>query len=352
MSKAASKISFIRRYDYKRFRLSIGYSGFYALGLAAIVLAVTKLAAGSLGAFPEFLSYGPFGQLFFYNLLVFFVLTIYLIALPGMLIFDGIPTNRWNLYYKNGIGINTLIFNKLLFCVGSLARIYALGLAPILAVGFLTANGSAATILDLVLCALLGVCILLAVVMPALFFGSFLYNRFAVGPLVLLGAAGTGLLLWRAGYFNAADEASAITAVRALMLPAPLSLSVIAIACLLLFSLGAFLFASSKARSYDVEELDDEALIALGVTRDMMVYERDGEDFEVAISGPEVFGIDEELEEPDFTEIRAAYGDEDEEPVPAQKAKKEKKPKKEKKSRRRRDEEEDEANEVDEDEDY
>ena len=349
MSKAASKIGFIRSYNYKRFRLSIVYSAFYALCLAVIALAVSKLAAGALGALPEFLSFGPFGQLYLYNILVYFVLTVYLIALPGMLIFDGIPTNRWNLYCKGGISVNALIFNKLLFCLGSLVRIYALGLVPVLAVGFLTASGSAATILDLLLAALLGVCILLVVVMPALFFASFLYNRFAVGALVLVGAAGAGALLWRAGYFGAADEAAGIAAVRALILPAPLSLSVIAIACLLLFSLGAFLFASSKARGYEVEELDDDALIALGVTRDMMIYERDGDEFEVAISGPDVHGIDEEPDEPDFTEIRASYDDDeaDEEPARPPKSKKEKKPKREKKPRARRDEED-----FDEDEDF
>lgn len=321
MSRVASKVGFVRRYDYKRFRLTIGHSAIYAVVLAAVALAVCKFAAGSLGAFPAFLSAGPFGAVYFYNLLIYFALTIYLAVFPGMLIFDGIPTNRWNLYFKSGIGIPALIFNKLLFCVGSLLRIYALGLVPVAAVGFLTAGGTGATALEVLLCTVLGVCLVLAVVMPALFFGSFLYRRLVVGALAVVGAAASGFLLWRGGYFSASDEAAAIAAVRSLVMPAPLSLSVVAVAFLILFGLGAYLFASSRAKNYDVEELDDEALIALGVTKDMVVYERDGDDFEVAISGPEVFGLEEEqAEESEPEEDRGA---------------KEKKPTREKKKRKR-----------------
>ena len=305
MNQAAGKPGFVRRYDYKRHHLTIGYTLFYSAVLALVTLLVCKAAAGHFSVLPSFLGASPFGVLYFYNILVYVTLSVGLILCPLMLMFDGLPTNRWNLYYKNGIAPAKLIFNKLLFCVGSLLRVYALGALLAFVVGFLTRGTTGTGVGDLVRVFLLGAAIVLLLVMPALFFAVFLYNRFLVSLFVALSSVGVFFLLHAYHYFSAPDETAAIAAVRALGGFSPTGAVVPAVALLLIFSGGMFLFAVPRVRSYNTEELDDEALIQLGISKNVMVYEKDGSDYEVAISGPEVNGLADEPELPDFADEEA-----------------------------------------------
>ncbi len=333
INKAASGVGFSRKYDYRRHKLTIGYTLFFAGIFLLASLAVAKLVAGANRLLPAFINTTVVGQLYIYNLIAFSLIAITLMVDSRMLIFDGIPTNRWNLFFKSGIAPGKLIFNKLFFSIGAVLRVYLIGAVGAFALGFLFKSGeSAAGLVDWILAVVLGVCMLLVLILPAIFFGSFVYKRLAVSGVVLVTAVGVFLLLYVGGYLAARDEAGAIAAIRSLVMPAPTAISVIAFGCLVLFSVGAYLFASSRIRNYEIEELDDEELMRLGVTRDIVIYERDEDDYEVAISGPELFEAEDNLPEPTFEHGETADGDR------KKKRDKKEKPKKEKKSKRSRDE--------------
>lgn len=296
---AVGTAGFLRRYDYRRYKLTIGYTLFYSLGLFAVSALIARFAAGSSHPLPAFIRTTVTGQLYIHNLIVFAAVAVALLINPRMVIFDEIPTNRWNLFYKSGIRAGQLIANKLLFCIGSVLRIYLISAAFSLVLGLLLHPESSSGAGGLVRLLLLGICMLLVLIMPGLFFGAFFYKRIMVRCVCLLSAAGVVGLLMLAGYFGAQDEASAAAAVRSLVHPAPTALSVIAAALLILCALGAWLIAGAKLRNYEVEELDDRELLRLGMTRDIVVYEQNGSSMAVAISGPELFG-DGEPFAPDF----------------------------------------------------
>ena len=301
INKAAAKAGFSRRYDYKRYKLTLGFTLVIAGLLLLVSFLASRFAAGEGRPLPGFMKTTVFGQLYLYNMIAFLCGAIVLIIDPRMLIFDGIPSNRWNMYFKSGINAGSLIANKLLFCVCSVLRIYLIGAAGTLLIGLLTRSGDSVTgILDWVLVILLGVCMQLILIMPGVFFGSFLYKRLVISAINLVAAAGLFALLMVSGYTGAQDEAAGAAAVRGMIMPSPTALSLIAFACLVLGAVGAYFFASAKIRSYEVEELDDDELMRLGITRDIVVYERDEDEYSVAISGPELYEVDEELPVPKF----------------------------------------------------
>lgn len=340
INKAASGSGFTRKYDYRRYKLTIGYTLFFSFVLFGITFAISRFAAGSSGLLPQFMQTTVFGQLYLYNIVALALTAIGLIIFPKMMIFDDIPTNRWNLFFKSGISIGKLIGNKVLFCVSSILRVYAIGALGALLLGLLTKSGDTqAGILQWVLTFLLGICMLMTLIMPAVFFGSFLYNRFVLSAILLVSSLGIGFLLFSAGYITPADETVALQSMMALIRFSPTSLLIISIACSILFTVGAFMLASSKIKNYEIEELDDDELIQLGITKDIVVYERDEDDYEVAISGPEIFDVESSVPEPKF-ERTGTDSDDDDDDVPRKK-KKEKKSKKEKKRNRRDDDDDD-----------
>jgi len=115
--------------------------------------------------------------------------------------------------------------------------------------------------------------------------------------------------VWKNNYYVCESLADIQAGTNNLVNPInPLGLILITIVFTAVFCVIAYLTAVSRARNYNIEELDDELLVSLGVSEDMLVLEEGRNQFNVAISGPDVNAVDFHIQVPAMTAEYQAAG--------------------------------------------
>ena len=283
MSATAYSTRILRRYDLSRFRLGLVRSGIYAGGLFALSFALALFARASLLSFlPATLGEGPFGAAYLCTLLSLAASALWLIIDPRPLMLDTLRSNALNLYYKLGSKPLPLALVRPTIILWALLRIYLAAFALSALAGL--ALGAPGSIADILIALLLGICGIITLVCPALLAGALVYSRPISSLAVALSAAAYFLALRISGAFaplggwGIADGGY----LNALLLPL-----IVAVVGALLGGAGVFI-CSKKLTRYDEEELDDDDLTSLGVTKDIAVYARGGNRFTAIISGAEL----------------------------------------------------------------
>ncbi|MEG1417042.1 MAG: hypothetical protein RSC55_00240 [Oscillospiraceae bacterium] len=187
------------------------------------------------------------------------------------------------------------MLGKLAVIACALLRIYGMALVPSLALGALLGGISGASLVSCIFTALIGVCGMIIIIAPALAVGTLIYNRAISSLVVIASSAILFFLLRTGGYFSYESGTGIPDAVRGLIMPSPLSLSVTALAFVIIFVIGSVALCLSRIKKYDEEELDDNDLMTLGISKEIAIYERSGDRLTVLVSGMALSGEHEAL---------------------------------------------------------
>ncbi|MDO4566278.1 MAG: hypothetical protein Q4B42_03005 [Oscillospiraceae bacterium] len=292
---------YLRKYEFKRFKLGLLRFGIYAGGIFLLTLALALVARASLLlTLPSCMGATPVGVCCICVAVSLAACALKLIIDPKILLLDTLRSNALNLLCKFGAGKTALALARPFVALWGHLRVYFAAFALSLALGFALSDGSSqAGVLDILRIFALGIFSLLILIMPALFVGTLLTNRAAGSLAALVGGALVLLLMYNSGFFAVIDEASLIAAVRGITGFSLSSAILIGFVFLLFFGGGAFLLCSRRLSDYDEEELDSDDLIGLGVSKDIAVYELEDDKLSLIISGPEINGFGDRL--PEYT---------------------------------------------------
>lgn len=291
MSATAYGTRLLRRYDFRRFGFGLVRSGIYAGGLFALALILAFVARADILAFlPPYLGEGPFGAAFICTLLSLAACALRLIIDPRCLMLDTLRSNELNLYYKLGCRPLPLALVRPSVTLWGLLRVYLAAFGLSAAAGLALSRGASyAGVADVALALALGVCGIIVLAGPALFVGVAVCSRVVSSLAALVSAAAVCFLMNLKGVFAAADELSLIVALTDLLRPALLSLSLLAAVCLVLMC-GSVAICAKNLRRYDEEALDDEALVSLGVSKEIAIYELNGKRLSAIVANGELIG--------------------------------------------------------------
>ncbi len=337
----------------KRHKMTIGYLVFYAVLLALVSMGLSFLLGGIAGtvsfAIPKFIYSSILGMLYLYNMVSLVLMWLFALIFPGPYQFKGLEDNSWNMLYKLNVNPRGLVLNKIRVCVFSNLATYLLGFLLAVGIGFLKSADRAIDVQTILFMALIGILVLLLVIMPTLAVGALTKGKLLLSLSVFLTGAIAAFLLYSCGYFNCASVEDVVASAAKLISLSPLGLLIIPGLALIVFPIVTLTTAVSRARSYNIEELNDDMLKSLGVEDNMLILEEGRNRYNVAISGPDVNDADFDIEVPAMAgapPVRRPARDEQglREQAPPQKAKKqkEKPPKKQKKKKRGDDEDDDE----------
>ncbi|MEA5051782.1 MAG: hypothetical protein VB021_09990 [Oscillospiraceae bacterium] len=303
-------------YDFyaRRFKLTIGYIAFYALILAALNFGIVTIL-GRYGSYmpfivADYLSNDMLGVAYVYTIVALGITTLSLFFSPAALRFDAMFSNRWYLLAKYGYPAGSMASCRVALALLSGIGVYLLGLVLTLGVGSLLLFSFSAGSLTLVArLAAIAVMYLLCVLLVPMAMSTVARGKFAVMLIVL--AVGAGLFLYMAyeGFFNSAARESLEASIAQLT---GFGLPCMALITLILAGGSlALIFANAKKRvqTYEEPELDEQALISLGIGADTLVLERGAHKYEVVISGPEI--NDEEDVEIDIPRLTREEEDDD-----------------------------------------
>jgi hypothetical protein len=109
-------------------------------------------------------------------------------------------------------------------------------------------------------------------------------------------------LMYNSGHFRFDEPQDVISSTGRLISLYPLGLLIIPVAFTIIFPIISYVSAVNRSRNYNTERLDDELLVSLGVTENMLVLEEGRNRFNVAVSGPDVNNVDFLVPVPDFNE--------------------------------------------------
>ncbi|MEA4911720.1 MAG: hypothetical protein VB092_03775 [Oscillospiraceae bacterium] len=310
----------------KRYKLTIGYVAFYALILAALNFGVVAIL-GRYGSYLPFavggyLSSDMLGVSYVYTLVALSGITLCLFLSPAALRLDAAYNNQWYLLSKCGFTPTGMVNSRVLLALVSVIGVYLLGFAIDLGVGaLLLFSFSTGALLLVGRLAAIGVLCLLCILLVPMAVSTLLRAKFPIGLCALLVAAGLGLYLATEDFFNSAAQESLQASVVRLT-----SFSVPCLALLTIVLCGAsvlliYLRSQKRILNYEEPELDENALVALGIEADTLVLERGAHKYDVVISGPEVNGEeDRDIEIPRLSREDADIPEEEDAPQEADEA--------------------------------
>lgn len=285
MSATTYSTGILRRYDLNRFKLGLVRGGIYAGGLFALCVILALLTRASLLTFlPNTLGKGSFGTVYLCTILTLAACSLWLIIDPRPLMLDTLRSNALNLYHKLGSRPLPLALVRPSVVLWALLRVYLAAFALSALVGL--ALGPFGSVADILTALLLGICGIITLVCPALLAGVLVYSRPISSLVVALSAAAFFVALRISGAFAPLDGLSFADAGYLKTLLLPLILALISA----LLGGASVVICSKKLTRYDEEELDDEALMSLGVTDNIAVYAQVGRRCTAIISGAELAG--------------------------------------------------------------
>lgn len=300
----SSSTALDRKMVKKRHNLTIGYIVFYSATLTLVSMGLSFLLGGTAGTvsfnIPRFLYDSVIGMLFIYNVVAIILQWLFAVIAPGVYQFKELSNNSWNMLYKMDVKPTGLALNKLRVCVFSNLAIYLLGFLFSVGIGFLKSSDRSPDIKTVIFLALIGILSLLVFITPTLAVGAISKGKLFL-RLTLLACGGlVFFLLYSCGYLNCAELEDIAASTSKLISLNPLGLVIVPVLFTIVFPIITISTATSRARNYNIEELDDELLVSLGVAENMLVLEEGRNRFNVAISGPDVNDADFDIEVPDL----------------------------------------------------
>jgi hypothetical protein len=240
-------------------------------------------------------------MLYIYNCVALVLLWFFTFLFPGPFQFTGLSDNSWNMLYKLNVKPGGLVANKINICIFSFLGAYLMGFLISTGAGYLKSSDKSIDVMFVIFMALVGILSLLVFITPTLFVGAISRGKALLRVTVLVSGGLAVFFAYSCGYFECAKIEDVENSISALISFNPLGLVIIPAVFTIVFPIIAYSSAVSRARSYNVEELDDDILLSLGVADDMLVLEEGRNKFNVTISGPDLNDADFSIEAPDMT---------------------------------------------------
>jgi hypothetical protein len=302
MSKSNTALD--RKMVKKNHKLSFGYLVFYSVLLSLLTLGLSFLLGGIAGTvrytIPGFLYDSIIGMLYVYNAVALVFQWLFALLFPGVYQFKGLSDNSWNMLYKMDVKPGRLAMNKLRVCIFSNLGIYLMGFILAFGIGFLKSSDKSMDIMTVLLLAACGIMALLTLITPTLAVGAATKGKTPLRLSILVAGGLVAFSIYSCGYFNCAAVSDITTSTGNLISLNPLGLLLIPALFAIVFPIITLSTASARAKNYNIEELDDELLVSLGVAENMLVLEEGRNRYNVAISGPDVNDADFDIQVPEM----------------------------------------------------
>ena len=302
MSKSNTALN--RKMVKKNHKLSFGYIVFYSVLLSVVSLGLSFLLGGIAGTvryiIPAFLYDSIIGMLYIYNAVALVFQWLFAFLFPGVYQFKGLSDNSWNMLYKMDVRPGNLAMNKIRVCIFSNLGIYLMGFILAFGIGFLKSSDKTMDIMTIILMAVCGLMALLTSITPTLAVGAASRGKTLLRLSILLSGGLVAFSTYSCEYFNVAEVSDITKSTSSLISINPLGLLLIPALFAIVFPIITLSVASSRAKNYNIEELDDELLVSLGVAENMLVLEEGRNHYNVAISGPDVNDADFDIEVPEM----------------------------------------------------
>lgn len=296
-----------RKMIRKRHKMTIGYLAFYALVLALVSMGISFLLGGTAGTstvpIPKFLYNSVLGMLYIYNAVALVFQWLFAFLLPGPYQFKGLADNSWNMLYKLNVNPRGLTLNKIRVCIFSSLATYLIGFLVATGIGFLKSADKTMDIKSTIFMALIGIFALLLVTTPTLAVGALTKGK-ALLRLTIFATGGiVAFLMYSCDYYNCSTMDDVVVSASKLISLNPLGLVILPVLFVIIFPIVTLSIAVSRARNYNIEELDDDLLKSLGVEENMLVLEEGRNRYNVAISGPDINDADFDIEVPSMENV-------------------------------------------------
>ncbi|MEG1556975.1 MAG: hypothetical protein RR368_00930 [Oscillospiraceae bacterium] len=280
----------IRRLSSKKHKIGFFFSLLYSCLIASIALALyygLPLLAGNVrAAISPQLTSTFFGALYFYDIAALLSIIFFSFIMPSLYFYDGLTTNKWHMLRKFDISSPLMGLNKLIFGIFSIMRIYVLGFA--LVCGIQVLSRSAFDLAAALKLLAVGALALVFFVSIAMGFASFASSRGLLRFVILLESVLLLFYLYIMNFFYLSDISFIQRSVH-LMLELKLTgIVIIPIAVFALFAMISAFASGSRANKYQLEALNDDMLIKLGVTRSLCVLEKDKDGLSTVFDGADV----------------------------------------------------------------
>lgn len=299
---AKTSVAIERKMQNKRNRQSLGYSIFYGVLLAGITAGAVFFLTASAGslpvAVPRFLYDSIPGILYTYNAVALVLMWLTAFLFPRPYYIKALRDNSWNMLYKFGVRPGRLAGARIRGNILSQLVTYGFGFALAAAFAYLLSSDRAVDIMLIGYLALVGVFSILIMLMPVVAMGAMSRGKFVLRLGILLVGGILAYLLYFNAYHVCAELADIAASTQKLISLSPTGLVLVAALFCILFPIITTVAVSSRVRQYNVEDQDEEDLVDLGITGNMLVLTRGRSRYNVAISGPDINGVDTALHIP------------------------------------------------------